>query len=414
MKVVGLISASVIALGLSTALASAEPLKVAVIEAFSGPTAQTTIPFVDGMRYGFKKINDAGGFNGEPVIVTEYDSLNQPATAAEKLKAALADGAHIIIQAGSSAIGAQLSEDIRKYNLRNEGNEVIFFNEGSESHQLTAQLCHFWFFKTSSNPFIRIKALGRVMKDAGTMGSKVYSINQNYSYGQEHEAAQRTAVELAGSTIVGSVLHDTSKIQDFSPYVAQIKASGADTVLSGNWGNDIILLMRAISDAGLHVQVGNTSIDTTGAISAMGEAALGANLVKLYNLEAGGEAGKVFAEDFKAVIGHYPYSEEPTSAFGTLLLGEALKSLSADGGEVNTLKIALALETASYEAPTGTWSMRAEDHQTLMPVTVSQVSKDALYPVDGTDMGFKLVAVVPPELAAVPVDDACKMQRPAS
>ena len=404
--------ASVAVLGLSVGTASAEPLKVAIIEAFSGPAAQTAIPFVDGLRYGFRKLNEQGGFNGEKIVVTEYDSLNEPTTAAEKMKAAIATGANIIIQAGSSAIASQLSDDIRKYNLRNKGKEIIFFNAGSEAADLVGAKCHFWFFKGASTPYIRMGALVPAMKESGTLGQKVFLINQNYSYGREAEEAQTKAVAAAGSTVVGKVLHDVAKIQDFSPYVAQIKASGADTVLTANWGNDIILLLRAIGEAGLKVNVGNTSLDTTGTLSTIGDAALGANLVKLYNLEAGGDAGKAFAEDFKSVIGHYPYNEEPTAVFNTLLLGSALKSLHQDGGKVDTLAIAKALETASYQAPTGTWSVRAADHQMQMPVTISQVSKDALYKVDGTDMGFKLIKIVPAEQASVAVSPDCKMVRP--
>jgi len=398
---------------IGSAAAQAEPLKVAVIEAFSGPNAQTAVPFVEGVRYAIAKLNREGGFNGEPIAVTEYDSLNQTAGAAEKLKAAIADGARIIIQSTNSAITAQISEDVRKYNLRNKGKEILFMMEGSEAAEFTGEKCQFWAFKTASNPFIRIKALVSAMKDTGKLGSKIYSINQNYSYGVDHEKAQALYVKEAGAQIVGSTLHDTAKIQDFSPYVAQIKSSGADTILSGNWGNDIILFMRALGDAGLKVNVGNTSLDTTGALSAMGSSALGAVLVKLYNLEAGGKAGEAFAEDFKAVIGHYPYNEEPTAAFGTLLLGEALKKVSKPGGKVDILAVALALEDASYESPAGRWSFRKEDHQLLLPVTVSEVSKEARYKVDGTEMGFKLLKVVSPQDSAVPVDPKCKMDRPS-
>ncbi|MGL4291558.1 MAG: ABC transporter substrate-binding protein [Phreatobacter sp.] len=396
-----------------SAAAHAEPLKIAVIEAFSGPNAQTAIPFVEGVRYAIAKLNQQGGFNGEPIVVTEYDSLNQTAGAAEKLRAAIADGARIIIQSTNSAITAQISEDIRKYNLRNRGKEILFMMEGSEAAEFTGDKCHFWAFKVASNPFIRIRALVSAMQGTGRLGSRVYSINQNYSYGVDHERAQALNVRAAGAQIVGSTLHDTARIQDFSPYVAQIKASGADTILSGNWGNDIILFMRALGDAGLKVNVGNTSLDTTGALSAMGPSALGAVLVKLYNLEAGGRAGEAFAEDFKAVIGHYPYNEEPTTAFGTLLLGEALKKVSTPGGNVDMRAIALALENASYESPAGRWSFRREDHQVLLPVTVSEVSREARYKVDGTDMGFRLLKVVSPEDSAVPVDPRCRMERPS-
>lgn len=390
----------------------AEPLKIAMIEALSGPTAQTGIAFNEGLRYGVMKLNEAGGFNGEKVQLVEYDNLGGPSGASEKLRAAIADGVRIVTSAGSSAAAAQLSEDIRKYNLRNPGKEVIYWNTGSEAYELTAEKCHFWFFRMSTNPFIRMNGLVKTMKDTGVLGDKVYSINQNYSYGHEQQAAQAAAVAKAGSKIVEATLHDTNKIQDFSPYVAKIKASGATTVLTGNWANDIILLLKATGEAGLKVQFGNTSLDTPGVLSNAGASALGAYLVKPYNLEAGGEKGKAFIEDFKAKIGHYPYSEQPTSAFATLHLGQALKKLDFKGGAINPTQLALALESATYESPTGTMSFRKEDHQGIFPITVSQVSKDARFKADGTDMGFRLVKVVSPSDAAAPLSPACKMRRP--
>ncbi|RKP56567.1 ABC transporter substrate-binding protein [Pararobbsia silviterrae] len=395
--------------------AHAEPLKIAMIEALSGPAAQTGIAFDEGMRYGVAKINEAGGFNGAKVELKEYDNQGGPTGAAEKLKLAIADGARIVSSASSSAVAAQLTEDIRKYNLRNPGKEIIYYNVGSEAYDLTADKCQFWFFRMATNPYVRMNALVRVMSQTGVLGTKVYSINQNYSYGIDQQNAQAAAVKKwsnGKATIVEATLHDTNKIQDFSPYVAKIKASGAQTVLSGNWANDIILLEKAAGDAGLKVRFGNTSLDTPGTLGNIGESAQGSYLVKIYNLEAGGDAGKTFIEDFKSKIGHYPYTEEPTAVFAMMLLGNALKTVDAKGGAVDATKIALALEKTTYASPIGQWSIRKEDHQAIMPITVSEVSKDARYKVDGTDMGFKLISVVSAQDAAVAVSPDCKMKRP--
>lgn len=395
-----------------SAQAQSEPLKIAMIEALSGPAAQTGIAFTEGMRYGVEKINQGGGFNGGKVQLLEYDNQGGPTGAADKLKTAIADGARIVSSASSSAVAAQLSEDIRKYNLRNPGKEIIYLNVGSEAFELTAEKCHFWFFRMGTNPYIRMNALVQVMKDSGVLGDKVYSINQNYSYGKDHEQAQAAAVSKAGAKVVESVLHDTNKIQDFSPYVAKIKASGAQTILSGNWANDIILLLKAAGDAGLKARFGNTSLDTPGTLGNAGNAALGSYLVKIYNMEAGADQGKAFIEDFKSRIGHYPYSEEPTAAFAMGHLGAALKKVDFKGGNIDATKLALELENTSWESPVGTWSVRKEDHQVLLPVTISEVSKNAKFKVDGTDMGFRLLKVVSAKDAAVPVSKACTMKRP--
>lgn len=392
--------------------AYAAPLKIAMIEALSGPAAQTGVAFTEGMRYGVAKINEEGGFNGEKVQLLEYDNQGGPTGAADKLKTAIAEGARIVSSASSSAVAAQLSEDIRKYNLRNPSKEVIYYNVGSEAYELTAEKCHFWFFRMGTNPYMRMNALVSVMKQTGVLGDKIYSINQNYSYGQDMEKAQAAAVAKAGAKIVESTLHDTNKIQDFSPYVAKIKASGAQTVLTGNWANDVILLLKAAGDAGVKVRFGNTSLDTPGTLGNAGAAALGSYLVKIYNLEAGGDKGAAFIEDFKKRIGHYPYSEEPTAAFAMMYLGSVLKTVSAKGGNYDATKLALALESGSWESPIGKWTVRKDDHQALLPITVSEVSKSAKFKVDGTDMGFHLLRVVAPTDSAVPVAQSCTMKRP--
>ncbi len=399
--------------GLGCAQLGAETLKIAMIEALSGPAASTGVAFTEGMRYGVAKINQAGGFNGAPIQLLEYDNQGGPNGAADKFKTAVAEGVRIVSSASSSAVAAQLTEDIRKYNLRNPGKEIIYLNVGSEANELTAEKCHFWFFRMSTNPDIRISALVKTMKETNVLGDKVYSINQNYSYGQDHERAQATAVAKAGAKLVEATLHDVNKIQDFSPYIAKIKASGAQTVLSGNWANDIVLLLRAAGDAGLKVRFGNTSLDTPGTLGNAGAAALGSYLVKIYNLEAGGDKGKAFIEDFKTRIGHYPYSEEPTAAFAVGYLGAALKSVDFKGGAIDAKKLALALETSSWDSPAGAWMVRKDDHQAVFPITISEVSKSATYKVDGTDMGFRLIKVVSGKDAEVPVSPACRMQRPS-
>jgi branched-chain amino acid transport system substrate-binding protein len=391
----------------------AAPLKIAVIDAMTGPAGQTGVNFSEGVTYGVMKLNEAGGFGGEKIILTSYDNLNNPGTASEKLKLAIADGARIITSASGGSVAGQMTEDIRKYNLRNPGKEVIHYSVGTEAYEMTAEKCHFWFFRMNTNPYIRMAALVSGMKENGVLGDKVYTINQNYSYGQDMEKAQLAALAKANAKVVESTLHDTNKIQDFSPYVAKIKASGATTVLTGNWANDIILLLKASGDAGLRVRFGTTSIDTPGTLASAGPAALGSYMVKIYNMEAGGEAGKAFIEDFKAKMGHYPTTEQPTSSFAMAFLGQALKTMGASKKPFDAKQLVLTLEKTTWQSPLGTWSVRAEDHQGNMPVTIGEVSKQARFKLDNTDMGFKLVKVIDPKDTVVPVSPLCKMQRPS-
>jgi branched-chain amino acid transport system substrate-binding protein len=393
-------------------VATAAPLKLAVIESLSGPQASTGLLLATAVKYQVEQINAAGGWNGEPLVVAEYDNQGGPAGASAKLKAAVDDGAQIIVQGGGSVVAGQLTEDVRKYNLRHKDNKLLFLNVGAGALDLTGEKCQFYHFRFISNTDMTFKALILAMRDAGVLGTKVYSIYENYSAGVDIDNAVKKFAGLGRYSVVGSTGHELNKIQDFSPYIAKIKASGAQTVLTGNWSNDLLLLMKAANNAGLKARFGTNFLDQPGNLANAGSTALGYYIAHPFDIEATGEASEKFAEDYKKKTGHYPSYVEPSAVFGIMMFGQALKTVPAENGKLDVTKLALALEKTTLVSPMGKSTMRAADHQILLPIVVSQVSKDAKYKVDGTDMGFKPVRVLTAAESEVPVQSTCKMQRP--
>lgn len=388
---------------------AAEPLKIGIIESLSGAQTSSGRLYATAVRYGVDRINAAGGFNGEPIQVIEYDNAGGPTDAADKFRQAVADGIDIVIQGASSAIAGQITEDVRKHNIRNPGSEMMFINLGAEAMELTGEKCHFYHFRFTTTAPMRVNALVQAMKDAGDLGTRVYAINQNYSWGQDMQVATEAAAEAGGYTVVEKVLHDVNKIQDFAPFIAKIKAADPDTVITGNWSNDLLLLMKAAGDAGLDVRFGTTYLDQPGNIANAGETALGHYLATSYDNSAGAPE---FAESYKAAVGHYPIFVEPQTIFAMEALQQALSKVDAAGGEVDVTAIALALEDVTYESPVGPISVRREDHQTIRPVVVAKVVKGARYPADGTDMGFETVSIVPGDQTIYPAQESCEMKRP--
>ncbi len=401
--------ASVVAVGAS---AQAAPLKIGLVETLSGSQASTGLMFKTATRYVIDQINAAGGWNGEPVQLVEYDNQGGPAGASDKVKAALADGVQLIVQGSSSAVSGQITEDVRKYNLRNPGKEVVFLNVGGEALELTGDKCHFYHFRFNPNAQVRVKALVSAMKQDKVLGGKVYSINQNYSWGQDMQAAILANAGAGGYQVVGETLHDVNKIQDFAPYVNKIAESKADTVITGNWSNDLLLMMKASKAGGLRARFGTTFLDQPGNIANAGEVALGAYVVHAFNSDANGKESEQFAEDYKSKTGHYPVYVEGQTVFGLQVVASVLKGVKAQNGKLNTNTFAKALETAKFKTPLGESEMRAADHQLLLPIAVSEVRKDARYKADNTDMGFKTVRLFTAQEAAAPVQASCKMQRP--
>ncbi len=396
---------------LMAATVFAAPLRVAVVETLSGSQASTGLLYRSAVRYGIDKINAQGGWNGGSIQLLEYDNQGGVAGASEKVKAAIADGAQIIFQGASSAVGGQVTEDIRKYNLRNPGKEVLYMNVGAEAMELTGSKAHFHMFRISPNAEIRIGAVIEAMKENGNLGERVYSMNQNYSWGMDVEKTILDKSASLGYEVVGKTLHDVNKIQDFSPYVAKIKAVNANTVITGNWSNDLLLLMKAANDAGLQVRFGTAFLDQPGNLANAGDTALGHFIAHDFSLESTGDEGAAFGEDYKKKMGHYPSYVEPHTVMGIGLLGEALKNVADEDGKMNINKLVLAMEKATYHTPLGEISIRIEDHQVLLPMVVSEVSKDVKYKMDGTDLGYKPIKIMTAEEAAAPVQAATKIVR---
>jgi branched-chain amino acid transport system substrate-binding protein len=400
------------AMALISGAVQAAPLKIGVLETLSGPQASSGQAYRAAVRYAIDKLNTSGGWNGEPVQLLEYDNQGGPSGASDKLKAAIADGVQIVVQGASSAIGGQITEDVRKHNLRNPGKEIVYINVGAEALELTGEKCNFHHFRFAGNAQMRTKVMVQAMKQAGALGPRVYSINQNYSWGQDMEHAIVDNAAAGGYQVVEKTLHDVNKIHDFAPYVSKIGASGADTIITGNWSNDLLLLMKASKSAGLKARFGTVFLDQPGNIANAGDTAVGHFIAHAFNAEAAGAEGERFVKDYTAKTGHAPVFIEPQTAFGLAMVADALKRTKASNGALDVNAFAKALESTRLATPMGEMSMRAADHQVLLPMVVSMVSRDARYKADGTDMGFKPVKVFTAEEAAAPVQASCKMQRP--
>jgi branched-chain amino acid transport system substrate-binding protein len=394
--------------------ASAEPLKIAIIETLSGPASLTGKMVESAVKFGLIKLTDEKVWP-DGIQLLEYDNQSGPSEAADKLKAAINDGAHIVIQGASSAIAGQITGDVQKHNLRNPGKEVLYLNVGGQAMELTGSRCQFYHFRWNTYAEGRMRAIFAAAKETGGLGKKVYYIGQNYSWGQDVERITHDYAKQYGYTVVGDVLHDVNKIQDFAPYVAKIKDSGADTVVTGNWGNDLLLLIKAASDSGYKGRFLTTALDQPGNIAAAGDNAVGHYTVQHYFPDANGEKGAAFGELYKSKVGDYPYNVQGDVVNGVWGLGESLKALKArPGDKVSVKNIALAMENVTVDSAMGPVTMRREDHQALTPTAVAVVSKDAKYKFDKTDKGFKTVKLVSGKDATGPVQASCKMDRPAS
>ncbi len=234
------------------------PIKLAMIEGLSGPFANTGEAVYRNLAWALERVNQRGGVRlpeaaGGPrlLVLQRYDSKGQNEEVLSALRSAIDNGAQIVLQGNSSANAAVLIDAINKHNEREPDRRVLFLNYSAVDPVLTNEKCSFWHFRFDAHADMRVAALMTIIKEDRAL-RKVYLIGQDYSFGQAvlREVRRQLALQRADVQIVGDELHPVGRIKDFLPYAAKIKASGAQAIITGNWGNDLTLLVKAARDAG--------------------------------------------------------------------------------------------------------------------------------------------------------------------
>jgi branched-chain amino acid transport system substrate-binding protein len=403
-----------LALGAAVALGSfaahaqkGETVKLAYIDALSGlmgPVGQNQVKNFQFMAEKFNKSNPAG----VKFEIVTFDNKLSPAESLNLLKAAADQGIRYIMQGNGSSVALALSDAVSKHNERNPGKEIIYLNYSAVDPDLTNSKCSYWHFRMDADTSMKMEALSSFIKDQPDV-KKIFLLNQNYAHG--HQVAKYAKETLARKRpdiqIVGEDLHPLAQVRDFAPYVAKIKASGADSVITGNWGSDLSLLIKAANEAGLNAKFFTYYTGVTGTPTALGANGAGRVFQVSYSHHnVGGEIGKNMAE-FKAKFGDDFYTHSVVHIF-TLLSEGMAKAKSTD-----PVKVAAAMEGLSFKSFNGEVTMRKTDHQMQQPLYISVWQKtDAKYTYDIEKTGYTLAPVKTFESYVSSTPTSCQMKRP--
>ena len=388
---------------------AAAQFKIAYIDPLSGGAASAGVNSQKHVIFFADQINAAGGLNGEKIEVLSYDNKVNPQESLIVLKKAIDEGARIIVQGNGSAVALALTDAILKHNERNPGKEVLFFNYAAIDPALTNEKCNFWHFRFDADVDMKMSAFGDAMvKDKSI--HKVYLINQDYSFGKAVAVAahRMLAQKRPDVQIVGDELHPLQKVQDFSPYVAKIKASGADTVITGNWSNDMLLLFKAGKDAGLNVKWFTYYGGGLGSVPAIGKDGVGK--LKQVTEHHKNVLPELLPEE---VAFHQRFTDKSDEMYYWRIrnMFHMLDAAAKKAKSNDPVKLARALEGLKMDTPLGPSEMRADNHQYLQPLFVSTLSDKAKFDVEHSGLGFVTDEKIDARNTALPT--TCKMKRPA-
>ena len=401
--------------------AAPEPVRLGMIEGFSGSFGNAGEAVHRNLLIAVERVNARGGVRlpggARPLELMRFDSKGNNEETLAMLKAALDQKVGFVLQGNSSAAAAVLVDALNKHNTREPDRRALFLNYSAVDPALTNEKCSFWHFRFDAHVDMRMAALTDVLRDDAGV-KRIYLIGQDYSFGQQvlKQARASLAAKRPDIEIVGDELHPVGRVKDFLPYAAKIKSSGAQAVLTGNWGNDLTLLIKAAREAGVEARFYTFYGNALGAPAAMGEAGVGRVLaVAEWHPNVGTAASDRFYASFRERFSK-PADDYVHARMQVMI--EMLAKAIERARSTEAAAVATALEGMQVgEATLGGFhqgSMRAADHQFIQPLYVSVMARagtaGVVHDNEGSGFGFKTVRYFAPSLTEQPT--TCRMQRP--
>jgi branched-chain amino acid transport system substrate-binding protein len=397
---------------------SAKPLagqtvKIMWIDPLSGPMGAVGNTQLNSFQFFAEKFS-ASNPAGVKFEIVGMDNKLSPTESLNLLKSAIDQGMRYVIQGNGSSVAIPLLDAINKHNERNPGKEVVFLNSTSVDPDLTNSKCSFWFFRFDADTSMKMEALSTFIQTKADI-QKVYLFNQNYSHGQQVSKFAKAALarKRPDITVVGEDLHPLAQVRDFAPYIAKIKASGADTVITANWGSDLTLLFKAAYEGGYSGKFLTYYTSSSGVPTALGSNGAG-SVYQINNAHynIGGQVS-VWMNEFKA-----KYNADFTTT-QVVRVYEMLGAAMAKAKSTDPVKVAWALEGLKIKSSYGgDIEFRKSDHQLQQTLYLSVWQKaDAAggkytYRPENTDMTLAPVAEFEPYVSSTPT--SCQMVRPTA
>ncbi|MGA2465700.1 MAG: ABC transporter substrate-binding protein [Thermodesulfobacteriota bacterium] len=354
-----------------TKIQAADPIYLGFNDVRSGPFKSNGDKFLMGIEVAVKELNKTGGLLGRPIELVVEDNQMKPEIAVQKLRKLIqSDKCEAIFQGSSSAVALSISQAMPRY-------KKIYVPVAAFAVDITGKHFQPYMFRTDANTAIQARTMAMYLGKRKEF-KKVYMINMDYAAG--HDAAdyyQKFIKEIAPDTeIVGNDFHPMFN-KDFAPYISKIKASGADYVLTQNWGTDLITFITQARSLGLKIPMAGILMADINAMAAMpGEEAVGNFGVASFipGLDTP-EARKLEESFYEKSGGTWPVEQVWYAYKGVILYAEAVKK----AGSLDADKVIKAFEGMKWNGPTGTVTMRAKDHQLMQPMIVGQVVKKTKY-----------------------------------
>ena len=389
-----------------------EPVRIAFMDPLSGAFAAIGTSGLKQLQFAADYFyNSKGGIlDGRMIEIVPLDNKQSPTETQIQFRRAVSEELRIIFQGNSSAVANTLNQTINRYNRRNPGQEVLQINYSAVDPILTEENCSFWHFRFDAHAAMKLNVLTDYIAKQESIKS-MYIIGQDYSFGQ---AVSDISISLLAEKrpdieIVGNEFHPIGQVKDFTPYVTKIVSSGADAVITGNFGADMVSLAKSIIDSGLDIPIYTFYAAYDGITATLG--ADGKNKIHLIHNEISNpiptERRKDYIRAYKAANPNKDVTQ-PRIVNALQMIVQAMEQTQS----TDPYDIALALEDMRFITLSDEeiW-MRGDDHQIFQSLHLS-VQTDEEIEFDADNSGFGLFSFFHVPAEETIVETSCQMRRP--
>lgn len=407
------LSAGALICALSYSPASAqEPVRIGFMDPLSGAFASVGTSGLKLLEFAVDYLyNSKGGILGGRMIeIVPLDNKQSPTETQLQFRRAVSEELRIIFQGNSSAVANTLNQTISRHNRRNLGQEILQINYAAVDPILTNEECSFWHFRFDAHAVMKLE----VLTDFIAMNDdikRVYVIGQDYSFGQ---VVADNTVRLLNEKrpdieVVGNEFHPIGTVKDFTPYVTKIVSSGADAIVTGNYGADMVSLARSIIDSGLDVPIYTFYAAYDGITATLGED--GKDRIRLIHTDS---ANPIASKTRRGFNHAYKDANPNFDATQSRMVNALMMIVTAmeDTQSTDPYDIAIALEDMRFTNLGGDdlW-MRPEDHQLIQPLYISKQTDEGIE-FDADNSGYGLLTEYSVGSDETILEHSCRMRRP--
>ena len=347
------------------------PIKVGVIDTYSGPPAVFADDALNGFKLALAEINKKGVLGRKIEFTTRDDKWKVDLGLSVAKELVMREEVDVIVGTINTSVAVAISDYVK-------GEKMPFIVWISKSEHITGSKGHRYVFSTGENTAMGGKAGGNALAKKPYV--KYWIAGDDYEYGHaiaeaiwRNLKAQKPSVEKIGET-----WWKTGE-PDLIPYFTSVMAAKPDAFIVCGGGQTMTNSLKACKTTGIHEKIPvfmHTATDHA-VLKPLGldapEGVMGTMDYHFYYPET--PANKAFVKAFQDAYGAPPGFPAFHGYITAHFIAEAYKK----AGAVDKEKFINALEGLMIDSPAGKTEMRACDHQAVLPMYLGVTKKVPQY-----------------------------------